>query len=170
MSYYLICPSEPINPKNDIGRACTGFESACAPLTAAACSPGVAPKDASGLPSSMLHHRHRLRAERDITRVIKIGRYVSSLTMTVRAAKGGDATRVAVVAGLKVHKSAVKRNLIKRRIREAMREILGEVAPGYDLVVVARSGAVGKTFQELGNDLYGALGRLGLIHRQVKSS
>ncbi len=117
----------------------------------------------------MLPAPHRLRATRDIERVVKTGKYVSSPAMVVRAARGGKITRATVVAGLKVHKNATKRNLVKRRIREAMREILKEVAPGYDLVIVARSGAVGKTFAGLGNELYGLLLRLGLIHRVEKS-
>jgi ribonuclease P protein component len=46
-------------------------------------------------------------------------------------------TRVGIAVGRRVGK-AVVRNRVKRRIREAVRERLRELAPGYDLVVVAR--------------------------------
>jgi len=117
----------------------------------------------------MLPAPHRLSATRDIERVAKTGKYASTPAMVVRVAKGGGVTRAAVVAGLKVHKSSVQRNLVKRRIREALREMIKEIVPGIDLVVVARSGSVGKSYADLGNELYGGLLRLGVIHKKAKS-
>ena len=116
----------------------------------------------------MLSAPNRLRNEKDILRVIKTGRYAAGPNLMVRAAHGGNETRATVVAGLKVHKKSTLRNLVKRRLREAAREILKEIVPGYDIVITARAEAVGKNYQDLGNELYGLLGRLGLINSKKK--
>lgn len=116
--------------------------------------------------AKMLPAPHRLRAEREIQLVMSKGKYASTPLLLVRVlARDQGKTRATVVAGLKVHKRATERNLVKRRIRESLRVLLPEMKAGLDLVVVARSGAVGKSFQDLGNDLYGALVKLGVIHR-----
>ena len=112
----------------------------------------------------MLPAPHRLREDRVIKRVMARGQYVSAPTLVVRIASGqSKKTRATVVAGLRVHKRANERNLVKRRVREALRALLPEIKSGLDIVVTARAEAVGKSFSDLGNDLYEALLRLGVI-------
>lgn len=54
--------------------------------------------------------------------------------------------------------SAVTRNRARRRLREAARAILPEVAaPGCDYVLVARQGTIGRPYAELVGDLKSAL-------------
>jgi ribonuclease P protein component len=55
------------------------------------------------------------------------------------AENGTDCTRVGIVAGRWVG-NAVARNRVKRRVREAIRERYARIAPGYDLVWLARPG------------------------------
>ena len=45
--------------------------------------------------------------------------------------------------------NAVKRNRVRRRIRELYRTHEGQLLPGYDIVVVARTRAVFASYQEL---------------------
>lgn len=47
-------------------------------------------------------------------------------------------TRIGIVTSKKVSKSAVKRNLMKRRIRAVMQHLLGQMAPGWDIVIVVK--------------------------------
>lgn len=52
---------------------------------------------------------------------------------------------------------AVVRNRARRRLREALRQLLpGPARPGHDYVVVARPAALSQTFTDLARDLDGA--------------
>lgn len=92
----------------------------------------------------------RLAKEKDIEKVFRNGRSASSPNLFLRFCPNHLLkTRITVVAGLKVHKKAVKRNLIKRRLREVLRLNYAKITPGFDLVLVAKAGAVGKEYKEL---------------------
>ncbi len=57
--------------------------------------------------------------------------------------------------------NAVIRNRIRRRLREAARLTLPEIAhPGFDYVLIGRPGAAKRPFAELQKDLNSALKRL----------
>lgn len=53
--------------------------------------------------------------------------------------------------------NAVVRNKVKRRLRELVRDRLGNLPPGTDLVVRALPAAAKRTYAELGTDLDAAL-------------
>lgn len=92
----------------------------------------------------------RLAKEKDIEKVFKHGRSASSPNLFLRFCPNhSPKTRITVVAGLKVHKKAVKRNLVKRRLREILRLNYTKITPGFDLVLVAKAGTVGKKYKEL---------------------
>jgi ribonuclease P protein component len=62
-------------------------------------------------------------------------------------------TRVGFAVSTKVG-GAVVRNLVKRRLREVLRDWLEEAGhPGVDLVIVARPESAGAGFQELSQEL-----------------
>jgi ribonuclease P protein component len=68
--------------------------------------------------------------------------------------------------GLSVGKqfgSAVARNRFKRRIRDIVRRRLGLLAPGWDIIFVARSSARTAPFGELESAVDGALRRAGIL-------
>lgn len=48
---------------------------------------------------------------------------------------------------------AVRRNQVKRRLREAARRQLWNVAPGWDMIVVARPEAASATYTTLRDDM-----------------
>ena len=91
-----------------------------------------------------MHRRHRLSRSRDFDAVYRRGRSVSTRFLVLywfarEDAAGGDVPRL----GLAVPKAvgtAVVRNRIKRRLREAFRARLPKLPHGHDYVLVARPG------------------------------
>ena len=58
---------------------------------------------------------------------------------------------------------AVVRNRVRRRLREIVRLNAARVLPGYDLVLVARSRAVGAEYKKLERAYLSACEKLGLL-------
>ena len=97
----------------------------------------------------------RLKSARDFQRVRQQGRSVGAARLTLGWAPN---TLAAWRCGYAVSKrvgGAVTRNRVKRRLREIIRLQIkaGQVAPGYDLVLIARPGAAQATYQELAADV-----------------
>lgn len=72
-----------------------------------------------------------------------------------------DQTRVAVVCGRRVG-NAVTRNRVKRRLREIIRH--APLAPGWDVVVIARPAAAGALSVEIAQAFAEVLRRGRLTH------
>ena len=62
-------------------------------------------------------------------------------------------SRFVVVAGLKVHKKATKRNLVKRRLLEVLRLHKQNVVSGLDIGVLVLSKSLELDYKGLENDL-----------------
>jgi ribonuclease P protein component len=87
----------------------------------------------------MLQRKNRLSAEKDLSRLFRKGRLFHGTVLSARVLRNsGEATRVAFVVSTKVSKRATTRNLVKRRLREAVRASLGELQPGWDIVIIVR--------------------------------
>ncbi|MCL6648853.1 MAG: ribonuclease P protein component [Chloroflexi bacterium] len=108
-----------------------------------------------------MDRQHRLRRQRDIDRVYREGRVFTHplLTLRVRPNECGY-PRLAVVAGKRLGK-AVVRNRVRRRLREALRQL--PLQPGHDLLVVARPPAAKAPFAELVTALRVLLARARLL-------
>ena len=68
--------------------------------------------------------------------------------------------------GLSVSKKiggSVTRNLVKRRMREAVRSFLPEIKSGYHLIFVARSSITSADFQNVRETLYRLVQKAGLL-------
>ena len=72
-----------------------------------------------------------------------------------------DHNRLGVTVSTKLG-HAVVRNRVRRRIREIFRLNQSALAQGYDMIVVARTCAVGAEYRELERAFLGVCGRLGL--------
>ena len=60
---------------------------------------------------------------------------------------------------------AVRRNKVRRRLREAYRIHEGRMTPGWDIVVVARVRSAFAPYREVQRDLLRLLDKLGVYRR-----
>lgn len=112
----------------------------------------------------MLKAQYRLRKTKDIEAVLKRGKGFFGGKIAVKLAKNGlKNSRFAVVVGVKVSKSAVKRNRLRRQLREIIRLELDELKPGYDVMVMARPKSLELDYHELKKELDKAFKKVGLI-------
>ena len=108
-----------------------------------------------------------LKDNRDFQRLYHKGkRSVSGLFAVYYRQNGTSDVRIGITAGKKIG-CAVKRNRIRRQIREVLRLSSDSLNPGFDIVIVARTRAIGKAWQELLEDLLNLLRSGGLISRTV---
>ncbi len=107
----------------------------------------------------------RLRSPRDFQRTRRRGRGVSGAYLTlhyVRQAGEPAPARVAFSVGKRVG-NAVVRNRVKRRLREAVRRLLADVLPGWDLVLAGKPAAAQAEYAALAGEVYALLARAGLL-------
>ncbi len=108
----------------------------------------------------MLPHRHRLTSRGQFRAVQQRGRKFVGHHIIVRAVGSGNQdSRFGFTVSAKVG-GAVIRNRVKRRLREALRSLLPQVAHSWDLVVIARPSAADTGFQELYAEVEKALAYL----------
>ena len=112
----------------------------------------------------MLSSPFRLRKKEDIERVFRRGRSVYGDFVTLRTLPNAtEVSRATVVAGLKVHKKATRRNAVKRRVREVLRRHWGGIKPGCDVAILVKSEALKASFQDLEKDVGQACRKAGIL-------
>jgi ribonuclease P protein component len=95
------------------------------------------------------------------------GKSFSHPLVILRVRPNGMATcRFGFVAGKKIGKATV-RNRAKRWMRESVRPRLPMIAPGWDLILIARNGAARSAFKEIDSAVEIVLRRAALIHDQA---
>ncbi len=106
-----------------------------------------------------MDRQSRLRANEDFQRVRREGRSWSSpLLVLIAAPNAADHTRFGFAVGKRIGK-AVVRNRVKRRLREAVRLHCEAVAPGWDLVFVAREPILAASFGDIESAICGLMQR-----------
>jgi len=100
----------------------------------------------------------RLRKRREFLKVQKGRRaHTGLLSVQALARDDGGVSRVGFTVSKRVSPSAVKRNRIRRRLKEAMRLIAAPEAADY--VIVAKIEALTAPFARIASDLERALGQ-----------
>lgn len=89
----------------------------------------------------MLSYKNRFHGYNALRYVYKNGRVVRGKYLTIKYSENKRRTtpRVAVVVSKKVHRSAVGRNRIRRRVYEEIREQLPNLEPQSDVVCIVSS-------------------------------
>ena len=110
-----------------------------------------------------MKQRFRLTRSTDFKRVRRSGKSYAHPLVVLYALKSDLAgVRVGVSAGLAVG-NAVKRNRAKRLLRAVMNELLPQMLPGSDLLLIARSPLPESDFQKTRAALSALLERAGLL-------
>jgi ribonuclease P protein component len=107
---------------------------------------------------------HSLRKNHEFQRVRQLGRSAGGALLSLGwAANDLPMSRCGYSVGKRVG-GAVVRNRVKRRLREIMRLAIkaNQLAPGYDLVWIARPGAAQATYQQLAAEAHHLLRRARL--------
>lgn len=111
----------------------------------------------------MLPRRWRLKRPEDFRAARQGKRWRGTLiTLAVRP-NGLEHSRYGFALRKRVDKRAVARNRVKRRLREATRLMLPQLADGYDVVISARPGAAEASYQVLEAALRELFRQAGLI-------
>jgi ribonuclease P protein component len=107
----------------------------------------------------LLPTESRLKAKRDFQAVFSRRRSLADPLLALYAAPGrGKAARFGFSVGKKLG-DAVRRNRVKRLLREAARHLLPEIAQDLDMVIVARVKAKDASLVELSASLDRLLSR-----------
>ena len=113
----------------------------------------------------MLPESHRLKSSYDFRRVKRIGRVARSPLFTVlyAPAKGRSVSRFGFIASTKFDKRAVVRNRARRLLREAVRERLEVIKPGFDIVLIGKKPIKDVKFQKVSAMLHQVLSKVSLV-------
>lgn len=93
---------------------------------------------------------NRLKKEKDFERVFKKGKGFQESFLILRIAKNNlKDSRFGFIVAKSFSKKAVERNLIKRRLREAVRKRLKDISRSVDGVFIARPGLEKRKLDEI---------------------
>jgi ribonuclease P protein component len=110
-----------------------------------------------------VQRKFRLTRSEDFKRVRRSGKsYAHPLVVLIVQTHDQPRLKVGVAAGRTVG-TAVTRNRAKRLLREAIRPILPNIASGFDLILIARPGAVSATLEETRQALLTLLQRAQIL-------
>ena len=115
-----------------------------------------------------MRREQRLRRRKDFAAAYRQGQTQGNRLLVVRVRpNGGKTTRFGFVAG-KVVGGAVTRNLVKRRLRAAVRALATK--PGLDIVIGARKIAAAAEYRDLEHALAVLLRRAGVLAEDVTAA
>lgn len=121
----------------------------------------------------MISRIHRFHGSGSLRRVYSQGKTVRGPLFAVKVITNEkrDTYRVAVVVSRKVHKSAVGRNRMRRRIYASVRKLSSDINGPHDIVItVFQDTLLGVTPSELDKQVRGQLAAAGLLAKHSKES
>ena len=111
----------------------------------------------------MFKRSHRLKLKKDIDNVFKKGKSSFTANLGVKAVVNSlNESRFTVIIGKKTHKSAVKRNLFKRRVRAVLKNL--KIKPKFDIIILFQKNIKDIEFIEVEKQLKFSLKRLNLLN------
>lgn len=112
----------------------------------------------------MLARCYSLKGKDSFQRVEKEGKIFQSDSFGLAYLSRGDKelSNFGFIVSTKVSKESVLRNRIKRAMSEAIRFLLTEVKPGYDVIFLAKQRGLKKTTDEIMKEVSLAMKKAGL--------
>lgn len=109
----------------------------------------------------MFSKEYRLRDTKEIAKVFKLGKYIhGSYTFIKYTPNKQKNVRVAITVSTKIFKQAVKRNKIKRLLREALKPHLPNL-PNLDILIITKKElAINTPLAEIKKDTSSMLNKL----------
>ncbi len=102
----------------------------------------------------MLSKPFRLRSRSDFDRLWKQGRAFYGRILGIRWAPNRFVNaRFGILLGVKLHKRAVRRNLARRRLREALRREFIPAIKGVDVAIIGRPGIIEAPYSKIIEEL-----------------
>lgn len=112
----------------------------------------------------MLPVKYRLRKSTDIARVLKSKLGAFDSACGIKMVKNGlETSRFAVVVGVKVSKSAVDRNRVRRQYQEILHAMMKEMKLGFDVLLLTAKPALALDYQEKEKKLRSTMYRAKLL-------
>ena len=124
----------------------------------------------------MLLKEYRLKHMKDFEILFKEGKFINGQFLAVKIWKIEpdkyprrnyriEDLKIGFVVGKKVHKSAVKRNRIKRQMREVVRLLLKEnkLKTGFHILFIAKIEILGKEYSKIEQDVLSVLKRFSIL-------
>lgn len=118
----------------------------------------------------MLPARHRLRDRRAFQALYQEGQRRSSggLTVLFRPVESGIPSQVGLVISKKVSQSAVRRNRLRRQLREILRSLCPNLKPGYRLLLIPKASLLSCSWEQLRAELQRLLQKADLLEVQPR--
>ena len=117
----------------------------------------------------MLKKINRVTKKNDFDKIFKQGRSAFGSVLGIKALKNRLAySRFGVIVSQKVSKKATARNTVKRRIREAVKNNLNRIEPGYDYIIVALPPVVKEDYRGIEAAALFCLRKLRLIKKTAE--
>ncbi|MBN8236499.1 ribonuclease P protein component [Halobacillus kuroshimensis] len=113
---------------------------------------------------------NRIKKNEEFQKVFQGGQSFANRQLVIYYMKKKEQTHFRI--GLSVSKKlghAVKRNQIKRYLRQAFHELEDDIHPHYDLVVIARKPASQMDFHEIKKSLTHVLMRSKLLNKKIRT-
>jgi ribonuclease P protein component len=116
-----------------------------------------------------MQRQFRLRSTGDFARLHQEGRaYHSRLVTLSLSANGLEHNRYGIITSKQLGK-AVKRNRVRRHLREAVRLLHPHLHSGFDVVLIARRDIVGQPFWTIRDTVETLCRKAGLTEIKVES-
>lgn len=113
----------------------------------------------------MLNKKNRLAKDQDIKRTLAQGRGFFSPLFSLKFLQSAGPARFAIVVSTKISKKAVKRNRLKRILREFIRHKIGRLVMG-DYMVIVRPKAAGQEESKILESLKELLEKLKFLKKE----
>jgi ribonuclease P protein component len=116
-----------------------------------------------------MHRRLRLRLTSDFLRLRQAGQTRSHPTMVLSYAQNHlEHNRYGCITPKRLG-NAVKRNRIRRQVKEAVRLLHPSLQQGYDIVVIVRFPLLGQPFTEIQRIVCELCAKVGLVAKECSS-